>query len=184
MCLEYQQIKFQWKNGSKFSHLHMVRAPLTVSLTVEYPFFYDFPYHHCPVVEKQNKCHNYKTRCFKNYASSKQIVTDEVLIYIFYLPHSPNPHGLLCFVSLVYNSWGVGSYQGPRGSSQQAHQASDQACNQGAQVIFRCLWLVSGCFEGQAVTCNPPWCIGDQTFQVAPGCRAPYLPPDPLPPSH
>ena len=26
MCFEFQRIKFQWKNGSKFSHLLMVRA--------------------------------------------------------------------------------------------------------------------------------------------------------------
>ena len=48
MCFEYQRIKFQWENGSEFSHLFTVRAegadpnppplplsPLTVSLTAK-----------------------------------------------------------------------------------------------------------------------------------------------------
>ena len=37
MCFEYQRLKFQWKNGSKFSHLLTGRAEganLTTSLTV------------------------------------------------------------------------------------------------------------------------------------------------------
>ena len=46
-CFEYQRIKFNGKNGSKFSHLLMVRAkgadphpPPRVSLTVKYPGFF------------------------------------------------------------------------------------------------------------------------------------------------
>ena len=53
MWLEYQRIKFQLKNGLKFSHLLTVRAdvadppPLTVSLTVICPVFWRLALAHC-----------------------------------------------------------------------------------------------------------------------------------------
>ena len=51
MCFEYQRIKIQWKKvGQHFcislrsGKMGANPAPLTVSLTVKYPFFYDLPY--------------------------------------------------------------------------------------------------------------------------------------------